>query len=62
MSMKAEIVGKNLVITVPLNETPKVSSTGKSKMIAGNGIFQKPGLQYEGEDVKISVNALIGNK
>lgn len=60
--MTAKIEGKELVIRVPLNDTPRVSSTGKTKMIAGNGVFEKPGLTYEGDDVKISVNALIPNK
>lgn len=61
--MIATIEGKELVIRVPLNDAPKVSSTGKSRMIAGNGIWQKPdGLEWEGKQVKISVNALIDNK
>lgn len=60
--MTAKIEGKELVIRVPLNSEPRVSSTQKSKMIAGNGVWEKTDLQYLGEDVKISVNALIPNK
>lgn len=55
--MKAEIVGKNLVITLPLNNPPILTSTKKSMMVASTGGPQDLGVTIDGKEVKVSVNA-----
>ena len=57
--MKAEIVGKNLVITVPLTD-PTPSASGKTLVVAsshGNKAFSDA--KVNGKPVVIGLNAYI---
>lgn len=56
--MKAEIKGKDLVITIPIDEKP--SKSGKNILIASTGGNKEQGdLKYKGKAVTVSVNAYI---
>lgn len=59
--MKAEIKGKDLVITIPLNAKPEASSTGKTLLIASTHGAMKSSLKVSGEEVSINLNAYIRN-
>ena len=57
--MKAEIVGKNLVITVPLSE-PTPSASGKTLVVASTyGNKEFPDAKVNGKPVTIGLNAYI---
>lgn len=60
MSASAKIDGKNLVITIPLNETPVASASGKTLVVAsthGNQVMQ--GVLVNGKPVTVGLNAYI---
>lgn len=57
--MKAEIKDKNLVITIPINETPKASASGKTLVIASSQGNKETALEVNGKRVTIGVNAYI---
>jgi hypothetical protein len=62
--MKAELVGENLVITIPFNKagTPAKSSNGKTLLHSSSGGGQKiAGLEVEGRPVTVSVLAYTPN-
>ena len=59
MAAIATIQGKNLVITVPLEAEPKLSSTGKTYVVAGTGGFVATELQLQGKTIKLNVCACI---
>ena len=57
--MKAEIVGKNLVITVPLSD-PTPSASGKTLVVAStHGNKEFPDAKVNGKPVIIGLNAYI---
>ena len=57
--MKVEIVGKNLVITLPMNATPESSTSGKSLIIASTGGNKESEIKVNGKPVIIGCNAYI---
>ena len=57
--LKAEIKGTNLVITVPMNETPVASSTGKTLVVASSHGNQPTTVQVQGKALVVGVNAYI---
>jgi hypothetical protein len=59
MSIKAEIIGGNLVITLPVNPVPVNSKTGKTKIVASSHGNQATALLVEGKLVVVGVNAYI---
>jgi hypothetical protein len=56
--MNVEIKDGKIVITMPLQE-PKISSSGKSFIIAGTGGFARTATEYNGKPVSVSLNATI---
>ena len=60
--MQAEIKGKNLVVTIPLEEDPQPSASGKTKVVASSRGNVKTNLTYKGQPVTIGFNAYIPNK
>ncbi len=56
--MKAEIVGKNLVITIKLQK-PSPSKKGKSLIVATSHGFQATTAVINGKPVTVSLNAVI---
>ena len=56
--MKAEIVGKNLVITVPLSD-PTPSASGKTLVVASSHGNKETEAQVQGQPVFVGVNAYI---
>jgi hypothetical protein len=57
-NMKAEIVGKNLVITVPLSE-PTPSASGKTLVVASSHGNKETEAKINGKPVIIGFNAYI---
>jgi hypothetical protein len=59
--MKCEVKGNNLIITLPMNENPEPSKTGKSKIVAGTNGFKDAGVKHPGSDkpISISINAIV---
>jgi len=57
--LTATIEGNDLVIRVPLNATPVLSSTGKSLVIATSHGNQKTKAMVNGQPVVVGVNAYI---
>jgi hypothetical protein len=56
--MKAEIKGKDLVITIPISE--KDSKSGKTTVIASSGgNIGVPGLMHKGKQIFVGVNAYV---
>lgn len=55
--MDVKITGKNLVITIPLDEAPKPSGSGKSLIVASTRGNLKTDLKVGGKELTISVNA-----
>jgi hypothetical protein len=56
--MKANIVGTDLVITIPMNE-PRPSSSGKTLVVATSGGNQTTTAVVNGKPVIIGLNAYI---
>ena len=56
--MKAEIVGKNLVITVPLTD-PTPSASGKTLVVASSHGNKETEAKVNGKPVVIGFNAYI---
>ena len=59
--MQAKIEGQNLVVTIPL-QTPTRSKSGKSYIVASTGGFFKTDATVQGQQVSVSLNAIIGSK
>ncbi len=57
--MKAEIKGGNLIITIPVNEKPKPSASGKSLVVASSNGNVVTNVEVEGKLLTIGVNAYI---
>jgi hypothetical protein len=60
--MNTEIKNNNVIITLPLNPAPSLSSTGKTFIIAGTGGFVRTTAIVNGKPVSISVNVTIPAK
>lgn len=55
--------GKSLVITVPINNNPPLSSTGKSRILFSSQGFIKPaGLLVDGKQVSVGLNVIVAVK
>lgn len=57
--MKTTIVGGNLIITIPIETTLQPSASGKTLCVATSHGNQKTGVQVEGREVIVGVNAYI---
>ena len=57
--MKVEVKDKELIITLPLFNPPRPSSTGKTLVVAGTGGFQASTAVLNGKPISISVNAVV---
>lgn len=57
--LRAEVVDGNLVVTIPMNEKPEPSSTGKTLSIASTHGNVKSALRVNGKEVVIGLNAYI---
>lgn len=57
--LKATIEGNELVIRVPLNDTPVPSSSGKTLVVASSHGNQKTGAMVNGQPVIVGVNAYV---
>lgn len=60
--MKVELKGKELVITIPINETPSPSASGKSLVVATSGGNKQTEVKVKGKFVTVGLNAYISNK
>ena len=56
--MKAEVKGKLLIIEIEL-ESPTLSSSGKSMVVASTHGFVKTSAVVDGKEVSLSINAII---
>lgn len=54
--MKVEVKGKDLIITLPIEE-PRLSPTGKTMMVATSHGNIKTGLMVRGKELIVGVNA-----
>jgi hypothetical protein len=57
--MTAKIVGNKLVIEIPLNAVPVVSSTGKTLVVASSHGNKVTDAQINGKHVVVGLNAYI---
>jgi len=57
--MKGMIKGRRLLVSLPLLEEPRASSTGKTELVATSRGFKKTSAEVNGRSVYASVNALI---
>lgn len=57
--MKAEIKGKELIITIPIKE--KISKSGKNLLIATTGGNAVTTAEYKNKKVTVGMNAWIDN-
>jgi len=56
--MNVKIENGILIISIPL-QTPKLSSTGKTMIVATSGGTVKTGVEVHGKEVRIGLNAFI---
>ncbi len=57
--LKVTIEGNELVIRVPMNATPVVSSSGKTLVVASSHGNQKTEATINGQQVIVGVNAYV---
>lgn len=57
--MKTSIENGVLTIVVPLDSTPRVSTTGKSLLLVNTQGFMKTGLVHGGKPVSVSLNVIV---
>lgn len=57
--MKAEIVGTNLVITIPISQDPQPSASGKTLIVASSGGNKETDCLVQGKPVVVGLNAYI---
>ena len=57
--LKVTIEGNELVIRVPMNATPVVSSSGKTLVVASSHGNQKTKATINGQQVIVGVNAYV---
>lgn len=56
--MKANIIGKKLVIEIPIQQ-PKLSSSGKNKVVSTTRGIWESAIEIDGRPLKIILNAFI---
>lgn len=54
-----KIEGNVMVIRIPMNKPPTLSSSGKTLLVASTNGGRKTDLQVDGKQVSINVNAYI---
>jgi len=59
MAIETKLTGKKLTITVDINSTPTLSSTGKSLVVASSHGNQATAIMVQGKPVMIGLNAFI---
>ena len=59
--MQAVIKDKNLVITIPMNDKPTVSESGKTLQVASSHGNTPTSVQVDGSPLIVGVNAYIRN-
>ncbi len=57
--MRAEIMENELVIVIPLEKEPRLSSTGKTLIVASSCGFARTDAVIGGKNVAVSVNAVV---
>ncbi len=57
--MKAEIIGNNLVITIPISQDPQPSASGKTLIVASSGGNKETDCKVQGKPVVVGLNAYI---
>lgn len=57
--MKAEIKGKELIITIQMESDPQPSASGKTLVVASSRGNQETTVQVKGKNVIIGLNAYI---
>jgi hypothetical protein len=57
--MKVELVGKDLVITIPVNSPPQRSKSGKSLIVASTNGNARTNITIDGKNVVVGLNAYI---
>ena len=50
---------KSLVITLPINENPQLSSTGKTYVVASSDGFTKTNEIFNGKNIAVNATAII---
>lgn len=60
--MKVSFEGNEAVIRIPLDESPKVSESGKNLVIASTHGFVVTEAQHKGKSVKANINLCISTK
>jgi hypothetical protein len=57
--MKAEMKGKDLVITIPLLKKPKPSSTSKTLIVCTSGGVKALPIEVDGQPIHMNLNGFI---
>ena len=57
--MEVELKNKKLIITIPVNEKPTPSASGKTLVIASSHGNQQTTVMVDGKPVMVGVNAYI---
>ncbi len=60
--MNAVLKDGKLIVTLDVNETPVVSKSGKSRIVASTNGNVQTALQVDGQNVTIGLNAYIPKK
>lgn len=61
MTWEAKLVGKNIVITIPLSDG-KPSASGKMNLLATSNGFADTGITHKGKPLKLNLNLGYSNK
>ncbi len=59
MALTATIKGKQLIITIDLNDPPRPSTSGKTTVLASSNGNQPTAAIYEGKPVIVGLNAYV---
>ena len=57
--MHVKIEGGNVIITVPIDDKPKLSSSGKSYVLATTHGFVKTDQLFKGRPVSVGLNVIV---
>lgn len=58
--MKVTIEGKELVVRIPMNDTPKPSQSGKTEIVAGTGGFTATAVALkDGRTISVNLTATV---
>lgn len=57
--MTVKVEGTNLVITIPMNTSPKASASGKSLVLATTGGNKVTDLEIAGKKVVVGLNVYV---